>query len=254
MQEEKTPIIRTGFTNINGSYFSYVREIAFNKGDYLRIGKPITMSHQENNSDSFMSDDHIYGSMFIYQDNINPNVGYRIYDSYNDYRFNGNRDDVLIQNLQERQENVQLTKFPTGVVTYGGFIIGQEMPFFPNSQNIDAYLKKCNLSDAFALYKQLLLMFKELCLNGIMYTDIHPGNIIIDSKLNLELIDFDMNFIDFDNKKRLEVVIRNLYNLINILTTKIYKTPKVLSDEKISHDFDFIMEELTQKENILIKK
>ena len=87
------------------------------------------------------------------------------------------------------------------------------MPFFPNCQNIDAYLKKCNLSDAFALYKQLLLIFKELCLNGIMYTDIHPGNIIIDSNSNLELIDFDMNFIDFDNKKRLEVVIRNLYNL-----------------------------------------
>lgn len=254
MQEEKTPIIRTGFTNINGVYFPKVREIAFNRGEYLRIGKPITMSHQESNSDSLISDDHIYGSMFIYQDYANPNVGYRIYDSYNDYRFNGNRDDILIQNLQDRQDNVLLTKFPTGVVTYGGFIIGQEMPFFPDNQKIDDYLKKCKLSEAFTLYKQLLLMFKELCLNGIMYTDIHPGNIIIDSNSKLELIDFDMSFIDFDNKKRLEVVIRNLYNLINILSTKMYQTPKILNDEKISHDFDFIMEELTQKENILVKK
>ena len=35
---------------------------------------------------------------------------------------------------------------------------------------------------------------------------------------------------------------------------KIDKINEVLNDEKISHDFDFIMEELTQKENILIKK
>ena len=254
MQEEKIPIIRTGFTNIYGKYFPNVREIAYNKGDYLKIGKPITMSHQENNNDSFISDDHIYGSMFIYQDYNNPNIGYRIYDSYNDYRFNGNNDDRLIQNLQERQPNVTLTKFPIGVVTYGGFIIGQEMPFFPDGRSIDAYLKQIDIKEAFCLYKQLLLIFKELYNNGIMYTDIHPGNIIVTDNSSLELIDFDNNYISFDDKKRLEVVIRNLYNLINILSTKIYKTPKVLSDEKISHDFDFIMEELTQKENILIKK
>lgn len=254
MQDKRKPIIRDGFTNIYGKYFSKVREIAFARGEYLNIGRAITMSHLENNDDSFISDEHIYGSMYIYQDHFNPNIGYRIYDSYNDYQFNGNRDDTLIQTLQERQNDVHLTTFPTGVVTYGGYIIGQEMPFFPNSQNIDAYLKKCTVVEAFELYKQLLLIFKELCKNGIMYTDIHPGNIIVTQGSKIELIDFDNNYIRFDTKIKMDVIISNIYCLINALSKTIFQLPKIFTEDQITHDFDLIMENLIEKEKILVKK
>ena len=74
-QAKNSPIIRVGFTTIYGDYFPNVREIAFKKGDYLKIGIPVASSHDEN-SDRFISDDHLYSTMYIYQDSNNPYNGF----------------------------------------------------------------------------------------------------------------------------------------------------------------------------------
>lgn len=259
--EQKTnnsPLIRTGFTNIYGQHFSNIREIAYKEGDYLNIGIPVTASHEENNN-KFISDAPVYSTMYIYQDRNNPYVGYRIYGDYADYHFNGNGDDRLISNLQEKQSSVLLTKFPTGVVTRGGYIIGQEMPFFPNSKTLDEHLKECNVSEIFALYKKILFILKELYSNEIIYVDVHPGNFLVTPNSKVELIDFD-NSVHFDIKddKVKNIItknmIENLYLTINHLTKRFCNVDSLLPNDKMSHDFDNIMEQLEEKEKQLTKK
>lgn len=253
-KKDKSPITRMGFTNIYGVKFPNVREIAYKVGEYLNIGIPVVFSHGENNN-KFISDDHLYSTMYIYQDSNNPFLGYRIYGDYADYHFNGNNDDKLISNLQERQNGVLLTKFPTGVVTRGGYIIGQEMPFFPNSNNLNVYLKECSVPEIFALYKKVLLILKELYSNEIIYTDIHPGNFLVTPNSKIELIDFDSSRVHFEVKEdKVKTMIENLYIMINYLTYRFCGTKLILPLDKMSLDFDNIMEQLEEKEKQLIKK
>lgn len=258
-QLNNSPIIRTGFTNIYGEHFPNVREIAYKKGQYLNIGIPITASHEENN-DGFINDVHMYSTMYIYQDRKNPLVGYRIYGEYADYHFNGSCDDRLISKLQERQSSVLLTKFPTGVVTRDGYIIGQEMPFFPDGKTLDEYLKGCSVSEIFALYKKVLLILKELYNNKIIYVDVHHGNFLVTPNSKVELIDFDSTCVHFDveNPEAKNVIVKNmmenLYMTINYLTYRFCGTKLLLPLDKMSLDFDNIIEQLEEKEKQLIKK
>ena len=249
--------IREGFTNIYGKHFSNIREIAYKEGDYLNIGIPITSSHEENR-ENFINDTPTYSTMHIYQDRNNPSIGYRIYGEYADYHFNGNCDDSLISKLQEKQSNVLLTKFPTGVVTRGGYIIGQEIPFFPNSKTLDKYLKECSISETFALYKKILMILKELYSNEIIYVDVHPGNFLVTANSKIELIDFDNSVhIDVESAVAKNIIvtnmIENLYLTINYLTKRFCNVDSVLPNDKMSHDFDNIMEQLEEKEKILTK-
>lgn len=254
MQEIKKPITRMGFTNIYGQHFPNVREIAYQEGQYIKLGILITSSHDENN-DKFISDDCLFNKMYIYQDRDNPYIGYRIYGDYADYHFNGNSDDRLISNLQDRQSNILLTKFPTGVLTKGGYIIGQEMPFFPNSNNFNEYLKKCSISEIFSLYKKVLLILKELYSNEIIYTDIHPGNFLVTPDKKLELIDFDSKYVHFETKDiYIKYMIENLYSMINYLTYRFCGVKLILPTDKMSYDFDNIMEQVETKGKELVKK
>ena len=246
--------IRKQFTNIHGICYPLVREVAFDNGEYVNLGKPVTASHGENNTDKLISDDKIFDTMYIYQNVDNPTIGYRIYSDYADWHFNGHSDDKLIQNLQERQEGVKLTSFPTGVVTKNGYIIGQEIPFFPNHSTLDIFLKTCSIGEAISLYKQLLVIFKELYINGITYTDIHAGNFMVNNNFKIELIDFDEKYVLFDKKEKLQPMIVHLYTMINSLSSFTYKIPSLLDTQKISFDFDNIMEELDKKEKVLVKK
>lgn len=250
------PIVRNGFTNIYGKHFANIREIAFrgNNINKLSIGNYILMSHSEQSDDEFASSDNT-DSVYIYQNEINPCIGYRIYSKFKNYLFNGHQDDRMISSLQDCQKNVFLSQFPTGVVTFNGRIIGQEIPYFPESQQLDKYLANASMAQVFKKYKELLLIVKELYDNGVIYLDIHPGNFLVTKNDKIEIIDFDKSYVLFnDRKRKYKTMILNLYVLFNDLFVEKYHIFPLLSLNKMSLDFDIIMELIDNKEKLLIKK
>ena len=110
------------------------------KGGYS-FGRFIASTHDDE-SNSFSSDP---TGMQIYQDINNPKVGYRIYkglmlSSDNFYFTDGCGDIRFISKLQERQDNVKLTQFPTGIVTINDCIIGHEIPFYEKFSSLDKFI------------------------------------------------------------------------------------------------------------------
>jgi len=213
--------VDTSFTNINGQTFDKVREIPFTKEQLIHIGKYITSSKHEP-TDFFDEDYDLNSGVHIYQSLIDPKKAYRIYKEFAEPNFNGYSDDVLIQNLQERQPNISKTTFPFGVVTLDGRIIGQEIPYFDNSINVLEYINKCLINDPIKLYKELLEIICELYKNGITYVDVHPRNFMIgleDKKINL--IDFELSNIKFDSSSSLKDSLNNYRQTINYINQKL---------------------------------
>lgn len=212
------PEIRRTFTNNQGIYYGNVREIAYKKGQLFgNLGEFVgETKHQQ--TIFFDESDNLTEGVYIYRTKLNPNVAYRIYKSFADYGFNGYQDDKLIQTLQERQPHIQTTEFPTGVVTLEGNIIGQEIPYYGNSQTLAEKVELVSNKQIITYYIEILRILRELLENGIIYSDIHSKNFMIDIEREVvRLIDFDKQFISFDEN-------RTLYNnMINNLKTMINK-------------------------------
>ena len=131
-------VINENFIDKNGKKYDGVTEKAFEKGELFDIGK---FKHQTEREKTVFGKEN---GVYIYQDIENDNLAYRIYDEFAEYGFNGYHDDVLIYELNKRRENVKLTDFPNGIVTYNGNIIGQIIPYYPNSETIFSYAKETN--------------------------------------------------------------------------------------------------------------
>ena len=69
------------------------------------------------------------------------------------------------------------------------------------------------------LQLEMLKILKELVQNGIIYYDIHAKNFMLNIKSNdMKLIDFDINFITFDDKTTVYgSMLSNLKNTINTI-------------------------------------
>lgn len=208
----KIPKISNTFTNIKGEIFTNVREIAYKTGELCgNLGKFITETQY---GPSLFFEDDLEMGVYIYQTYTNPNVAYRIYKTFAEYKFNGYDDDILIQKLIERSKDISLTNFPTGVVTLEGRIIGQEVPFYPNSKVIPAIdINKLTDNNPVIIYKKILNALKELSDNGIAYLDIHDKNFMVDISSNskVNIIDFDLNYMKFDEESKLRIQ-EQLYN------------------------------------------
>ena len=224
------------FTCINGILYDKVKEIAYKKGELMgNLGTFVNETKREPNI--FFDDIYIQESgVYIYQGYNNPNIAYRIYKSFADYGFNGNRDDILIQELSKRKDNIKLTEFPSGVVTLEGKIIGQEIPYYPNYLSIYEYIKSNNNIDLNTIYKMILNIIKELYDNGILYYDTHAKNFLIkdnNSNIKINLIDFDYDLILFDNKDpdKLKTLLKNYTNLVNSVYRLSKKTHNNIFEE-----------------------
>jgi len=251
------PKITTGFTNINGQTFNYVREIAYKKEElYGNLGKFVNETKYEYNC--FFIDENNLSGVYIYQSYHNPNIAYRIYKEFAENNFNGYFDDILIEQLSERQKNVFLSKFPTGVVTLEGRIIGQEIPYFENSITLLEYSKMKNVNlNPINLYIKILDILKELLDNGIVYLDIHPKNFMIDMKsLNKEvkIIDFDSTYVKFEDNKRL--IRQQLYNyrkMIDFLNNRFNIIDEIGYFDEVDN-FQDCFEQLDDMSKKLVKK
>lgn len=213
------PKISDTFTNIKGQTFTNVREIAYKKGElYGNLGKFVAETHYD---PSLFFEDDLEMGVYIYQTYNNPNLAYRIYKTFAEYKFNGYDDDILIQKLIERSGDVSLVNFPTGVVTLDGRIIGQEVPFYPNStvlSTIDINMLIDN--NPVDIYKKILAILKELSDNGIAYLDIHANNFMVNllSMQKVDIIDFDLRFFEFDEESKLKIE-EQLFNYRKMIDT-----------------------------------
>ncbi|MDD3453825.1 MAG: hypothetical protein PHN42_06105 [Bacilli bacterium] len=228
MQEmtTKVPKINYGFTNIYGKHFDNIREIAFKQGElYNNLGNYITESNKANGY-FFGSDYNHENGVYIYQHKEIKEIGYRIYKKFADYDFNGHSDDELISKLMKKQQDVE-TKFPTGVVTLDGRIIGQEIRFYYESvtlnelSELDIYQKNIETEIYLAMIKKLKDQYKS----GIIYIDVHPKNFVFFTTpigYEIKIIDFEKNYmvIDEENNASLNSMVHNLKNTISSLNKK----------------------------------
>ena len=235
-------VINDSFIDKNGKKYDGVIEKAFEKDELFDIGK---FKHQtEREKIVFGKENGVY----IYQDIENDNLAYRIYDEFAEYGFNGYHDDVLIYELNKRRENVKLTDFPNGIVTYNGNIIGQIIPYYPNSETIFSYAKETNNINIIKYYRRMLDILIELYNNGIIYCDAHAKNFLIVNN-KVKLIDFDFSLMDFNNYKyKYENMINTFIGMVNTLNEIINVSYKVsYNDIRDLHDIEEVVLEMEKK-------
>lgn len=210
-------LIKNCFINEKQECYDKVKEIILKKVDLIyNLGKYITETQHENN---FFDDHLITTGVYIYQSYNNPNIGYRIYKEFANQGFNGYNDEKIIQQLQEKQQKIHLTTFPTGVVTLDNKIIGQEIPYYYDSMTLYEYFKKYNVSNPFQIYLVILDALKELYDEQILYLDVHYKNFMINpTNLKINIIDFDEVYLKFEYYKTyIESMFLNLKKMIDSL-------------------------------------
>ena len=246
--------IKNDFTNYKNQYFDNVREIHFDAisdiGDNL--GSFVLESHNSKKP-GLLANDGIY----LYNSKTDASKGYRIYKDFANYKYIYYFDDILISNLQKVQSNVKLTEFPTGVVTIGGKVIGQEIPYYKDSVNINDYFSSySNKKIITSYYLEILKIVKELFNNGIIYRDINCGNFLVNAKNNekINLIDFDPMFTFFSDKKDFSynVMIEHLKHLIEMLN--LIKNIKFISSFYNASTLEELEESILENEKKLIKQ
>ena len=229
-----------------------IKEIAFN--DSLSgIGKFFAETKKEK-AMFFEDSDNNYEGVYIYQDKDNPNIGYRIYQEFANPGFNGYEDDKLVAKLQERQSIITKSKFPTGIITLNGKIVGQQIPLFLNHSEIHEYCKTNTDKLPTASYKQVLDILKELYDNGIFYLDGHSKNFVVDRNSgHVEIIDFEFDKIEFDTVISTSnwKIFSNLNGLINRCNEN-SRVSDILKQCKVK-SFDEAYEYVEEAEHNLIK-
>ena len=226
------------FTNKKGMLFDKVKEIAYKQGELMgNLGKFVHETKREPNiffgeKDSLEPEK----GVFIYQNRQKPTKAYRIYKEFADYGFNGYNDDTLIQELQERKDGINLTEFPTGVVTYENKIIGQEIPYYEDYMSIHEFIQNFKDIDLPTLYRMILDILKELYDHGILYYDVHTKNFLIkndESGIKVNLIDFEYDLMSFEvtpqNLKRMlknyASLVNGIHNYCKKIQDKVYEDP-----------------------------
>lgn len=175
-----------------------IKEHQFTRESLMNIGKLFAETKKEE-SGFFKNSGVDLEGVYIYQDLENPNVGYRIYQEFADYGFKGYNDDKLVATLQEKQKFITKSKFPTGIVTLNGNIIGQEIPLYLNHIEIHKYISENLDKLPTTSYRQVLDILKEMYDNGIGYLDGHSKNFVVDKNSgHVEIIDFEWNKMQFD--------------------------------------------------------
>lgn len=216
-------IIKNGFKNCYGKEFPNIRDVHFEEKKDLMGNLGTYKAETKHTANPFFSSsfDRENG-VYIYQTHYDPNIALRIYKDFANYKYLHHNDELLVSELQNRQKDVKLTEFPTGIVSIENKVIGQEIPFYEDHETIkDIVLdeQKKDMVNPITLQLEMLKILKELVQNGIIYYDIHAKNFMLNTTKNdMKLIDFDINFIAFDDKTTVyNSMISNLKNTINTI-------------------------------------
>lgn len=231
------------YTNRQGIIFPHVKELRFNENEFLKLGKFIVQtSHNLKfaNKSSFCDDLGDTG-VLIYQDEDDKDMGYRLDLEFNNIYFDDQMCARKIEKLQELQPQIQKTQFPYGVITREGRVIGEIMPFYPNSENICEYLSNRDAINVLEIYKQVLGILSELMDNGILYRDIHKKNFLVNSVgiPVVHVIDFDTQYTEIGrfSKSDIDSMLSNLKRLLVELQALV-KEQERIELSKMTLDFE----------------
>lgn len=192
--ERYIPKIKKGFTDLKGNFYPNVREIAYEQGKtYGSFGELIGESGKK-----IYGVDEEFDGVYIFRSFIDPTKVYRIYKGYVYPKFNNSNEAKFIYELLEQGKNLNLSDMPSGVITEGGRIIGQEVPFIEGITLKEYSFNSENKILPTKLYIQILDILKELYINKIYYLDIHERNFMINQDV-IKIIDFDDTFVRIKN-------------------------------------------------------
>lgn len=214
--------INQNFINEKARIFNNIRNIHFDTLDEAKVGLGTYITEtKSSNIEADYYDDEVASGVYIYKSKYDPKVALRVYRDFYHYKYSGNRDEIMISELQNRQKDVKLTEFPTGVVTIENKVIGQEVPFYENYNTLLSFFKK-NMYKKIPThyYIEVLKIIKELYSVGIGYSDIHGKNLLVNNiDETIKLIDFDDAYVRFDENKKYnhESMISNFRWLISDL-------------------------------------
>ena len=211
--------IKNEYIDNNGKLYN-IRNINLDEKKDLRdnIGTFVTETKREANY-FFDSEDALTDGVYIYKSNMDPNKALRIYKDCSNYPYVYHNDIVLISKLQEKQKNIKLTEFPTGIITIQNTIIGQEIPFYEDYKTLHETIENLNsIKELINYYKKMLDILIELENNGMIYTDLHFKNFMVKNN-DIKLIDFEDDSIKLDYSestyKNMIYMLRNRINKLN---------------------------------------
>lgn len=229
--------IRDYFISNKGIVYPNIREIAYNSNNLFgNLGTLVNETNREV-MDYFKVSSLNYddSGVFIYQSNYDVNKALRVYKCFMDYRFNGDHDDELIFKLKSLQSKVKYTDFPTGVVTKNGFIIGQEIVYYPDYLTLYEIKNDLYVNELIDVYRKCLIILNELKNAGIDYIDVHARNFLVNECLDVKLIDFEYDLVKFNNERAYKKTILYFYNMVNLINKRIginyeYEMPSSLNN------------------------
>ena len=181
---------------------------------------------------------------YIFQSKDNPYVGYKVYKNYKLLKNDLYKDNVLLENLLSRKDKIQMTKFPEKILTINNRVIGQEIPFYPNSLTLYDYFGQYDNINILSVYR------------GIIYLDTHYKNFMINPlTMQLNIIDFDYNYIIFDEKTK-EYKKQILYSFVQMLNklNKLIFSNNLELKFHITDNFHQLFDEIDLKSKQLEKK
>lgn len=210
----KLPEIRDSYQGFN------IREIYFDDPMHDRYNFGILKHISDTNASDNPWVDEDFG-IDIYQTYYDSGRALRVNNKINYLNYLYYQGDIteakFVDKLRTYQDKIKLTEFPTGIVTFGGTIIGQEIPYYDNYQtlkDLSPSLKKDELK--FYLLK-IIGIIEELLDNGIYYSDVHNRNFVIEHlKKEIKLIDFDDMYVKFNYSTcDYQSLMHHIYELLN---------------------------------------
>lgn len=215
-------IIKKSYVDNKGKIYDNVREIVFDKKEMVyKLGEFITQTDREVNA-FFKNDSMEFDTdgFYIYKSLYDNKKALRVYKRFAEYKFNGEKDEILISKLQEKQNNIKLTEFPTGVLTRENYIFGQEIPFYEDYETLYNFRDNIeSVTQLIEIYKKCLNILEELYKNDIYYTDVHSKNFMVNNE-DIKLIDFEFSQVKFNDPSYLDLILNrvaHMFNLINSL-------------------------------------
>lgn len=241
--------IKDVFTDKDGIVYKNLRQIAFSKDNiYGNLGKLVNETNREV-KDGFGKPSNTLSQegVYIYKSNYDEKKALRVYKCFLEPNFNGYRDEKLLTRLQKLQSKIELTTFPVGIVTLDGNIIGQEIPYYEEHNQFYEIKEELTTKELLLLYRKCLLIIEELNKKGINYVDIHAKNFLVDSTLDVKLIDFEPFLVRFNDEYELKRSLMNYYNMVNLINERLnlnvhYEKPE--SIEEAHRNIDILTKKL----------
>lgn len=243
--------INKGFINNKGIEYKNIRDIHYDKKEDLMGNLGTFKAETEKDDGLFFSHGlKVSEGIYLYQSYYDKDKALRIVKEFADYKYLYSTDDKLVSKLQEKQKDIKLTEFPTGIVSIENYVIGQEIPYYDDYKTFANLVLNNKFKELpTGIYMEILEILKELADNGIYYSDVHAKNFMINlQNLTTKLIDFETRFVSIDGEK--EFLYKNMIINLKKMITKINSLYNVEycnkfdKLEKLEHIQEYVYEKI----------